>query len=358
MKLRRLATAVLLCAPAIAASEELQHELLVFGSAEITRTSDVEVPSADVSDEIIAGDVLFSLQRGRLRLFGEYLLSNREAELERFQIGWEPSEDLIVWLGRFHQPSSVWNHEYHHGQFLQTSITRPAIEEFEDTGGVIPQHFFGLLTESSWRLARGGALHTAFGGGIAPVLTPDGLAPFDVLSPHTREHQLGFQARAAFLPRELEDTGVGLLIGHNEINWLGEPPPQFADISHVDQMVIGAYASYARESWKVYGTLYHVSATLKDAVDRSSDETFAVGYVQAERQLPRHLELFARHEDSRDVNDSGYLRLFRNFVVSRTSVGLRWEFTRRHALTLQFSDSHTLVDDYREFRLQWSAALL
>ena len=80
----------------------------------------------------------------------------------------------------------------------------------------------------------------AMGGGIAPVLTPEGLEPLDLLTLDTRRHKLGFQARIAWLPDELEDSGVGLLFAHNEIAWRGPadaPPPGF---DHVDQSVIGA----------------------------------------------------------------------------------------------------------------------
>ena len=63
-----------------------------------------------------------------LRLFGEYLVSSVEHDLERFQIGYELVPDTLIWAGRFHQPASAWNVEHHHGRYLQTSITRPAVE--------------------------------------------------------------------------------------------------------------------------------------------------------------------------------------------------------------------------------------
>ena len=89
-------------------------------------------PTPRSTTRSLQADALLSLQKGPFKLFGEYLLSDHEGDLERFQLGWQLSGDTVIWIGRFHQPTSVWNHDHHHGQYLQTSITRPAIDEWED----------------------------------------------------------------------------------------------------------------------------------------------------------------------------------------------------------------------------------
>lgn len=339
------------------AAEPLPHELLVFGSGELTKTSDVDTP-VDIDEFRVAADILFSVQRGRLKLFGEYLLANHEQDLERFQVGWEPNEHSVIWLGRFHQASSVWNHQHHHGQFLQTSITRPAAEEWEDEGGVIPQHFVGLLSEAGWRVGARSGMRMAVGGGIAPVLTPEGLEAFDLLSPDTRRHKLGFQARIAWLPDELEENGIGLLFAHNEIatrSPASEPPPDF---DHVDQTVIGAYAKLESGDWKLHAAVYDIDAVLVRPGSDGSGEDFYTGYLQVERSLSHGLDAYARYEGTGSTENAEFLRLFPHFVTQRLLVGVRWQFARKHAFTLQTGNSHTSSDRYREFRLQWSAALL
>lgn len=340
------------------AADPLQHELLVFGSGELATTSGAELPT-DIDDVRIAADVLFSVERGGLKIFGEYLLANHEQDLERLQIGWEPNEQITLWFGRFHQASSVWNHQHHHGQFLQTSITRPATEDWEDDGGVIPQHFVGLLAESNWRVGRHSGLRTALGGGIAPVLTSDGLEPLDLLSPNLRRHKLGFQARIAWFPDELEDTGVGVLFAHNEIAWRGSSDvPAPLGFDHFDQSVVGVYGNLETGSWKMRAAAYRVQAGVDVANETGGVNNFVTGYVQLERALPQGVEAFIRHEDSAAAGSAVYLTLFPHFVAQRSSIGARWQFARNHALSLQADDTHTLSDHYREFRLQWSAALL
>lgn len=348
------APVLLFLACSAAGATDIQHELLVFGSAEAARAQGIDLDETHIDAEKIAADILFSLQRDSFKVFGEYLLTNHESDLERFQVGWEPSERSIIWIGRFHQASSVWNHEHHHGQFLQTSITRPASEEWEDEGGIIPQHFVGALWESSW--SRG--LRTAFGGGIAPVLTDEGLEAFDLLKPNLSRHKFGAQARLSWHPKELEETGVGLLYAHNEIGWRGPTPSPVSTFDHVDQNVIGIYARYDESNWKLQAAAYRVTAWFDGSNVDASRQKFLVGYAQVERDLSSGMALYLRHENTDDPDNSSYLRLFPEFVNRRTTVGARWQFARSHALTLEASESRQRSQDYKEFRLQWSAALL
>ncbi len=357
MNIRSWMVAALVLAPALASAQQAQHELLVFPSVQVVRPSGLAAANEDLDDELFSADVLLSLQEGRFRLFGEYLLTNHESDLERLQLGWEASEDTTLWLGRFHQASSVWNHEHHHGQFLQTSITRPVIENWEDDGGIIPQHFLGVLVESNWHLGGGKGLSTAIGGGLAPLLTHDGLEPFDFIHPDTSKHQLGFQARVSFLPDELGESAAGLLIAHNEINWEDVPPPQFAAVTHVDQTVVGAFGHLMSEPWMLSAVLYYVKAEMVGASSSSGKDDFFTGYVQAEHDLRQDVTFFARFEDTSNPDDVPYLSLFPDFVTQRAAIGVRWAIARRHAVSLEISDSQTTSDHFEEFRLQWSAAL-
>jgi hypothetical protein len=190
------------------------------------------------------------------------------------------------------------------------------------------------------------------------VLTPAGLEPLDLLDPNMHRRKLGFQARLAWFPDELEDASVGLLFAHNELAWRGPRSPLNESFDHVDQTVVGLYANLGAGNWKMQGAAYRIESDLGENGGSATRNNFVAGYVQIERSLPRGLEVFLRHEDSADTEQAGYLRLFPNFVTWRTSIGARWQFAREHALSIQVGDSHTMFDRYREFRLQWSAALL
>jgi hypothetical protein len=297
-----------------------------------------------------------TLQQGPIKLFSEFLLSDHEGDLERLQLGWQMSNDTILWIGRFHQPASVWNHDHHHGQYLQTSISRPAIDEWEDIRGVLPQHFTGALLESGASVFNTWRLRVALGGGIAPQITPHGLEPFDLLHPDSNRHQMGFQARASLHPGEFTETGVGILLANDDLTAVEFESSALPALDHVTLKLYGVFATYAAASWKVTATLYD-AATRLFYTTYAKEDSFAVGYVQAEYRLAHDLTGFARWEDSGEARASPYLRLFEQVARSRHVAGLRWDFGGRQALTLQFTRSHTLDGHYSDLRVQWSAAL-
>lgn len=355
MALARSIMVGLLLASVAAHARDVQHELLVFGSGELVSLSNREMREADINRDKVSADILFSLQSSSLQLFGEYLVSNHEADLERFQLGWQPTADTTVWLGRFHQPGSAWNHDHHHGQFLQTSVTRPAIDNWEDDGGILPQHFTGALVESGWHLRGDSAIHAALGAGIAPIITEDGLEAYDLLKPNGPPHRLGFQARIGFLPDEFEDTGVGIAAARAE---LAAHPQTASGLDHAELTLIGVYGSGDPWCCKLSGAAYYVSSRLVGALEPAVSDHFFIGYLQIEKSLPKQVVLFARHEDASRASQAKYLDLFPDFAATRSIAGIRWEFAGRQALTLQGAKSHTVTGvSYHDVRVQWSAAL-
>jgi len=67
------------------------------------------------------------------------------AEVERMSIRFDHSDKLKVSFGRYHTPINYWNTAFHHGQWLQTTITRPEMIQFG--GRFLPVHFVGALVE-------------------------------------------------------------------------------------------------------------------------------------------------------------------------------------------------------------------
>ena len=343
-----------LCAP-LARGDPLQHEFLLLPSAQAVGTFDRQSPETQLYDQVLQADALLTLQKGPFKLFGEYLLSDHEGDLERFQLGWQLSSDTIIWVGRYHQPTSVWNHDHHHGQYLQTSITRPDIDEWEDLRGVLPQHFTGALMESSRAVFGDWRLRTAVAGGIAPKINGKALEPFDLIHPDGGR-RMGFQARASLHPGEFTETGVGLLVADDQLAMEGQRAPASIGLDHVDLRLYGVFGAYAGDAWKVTATLYYADAHLYYTGSMIAD-SFGVGYVEAERHFSNELTGFLRYEEAAGVGNSTYLRLFEQFARTRYVGGVRWDFTDRQALTLQLTDSHVINGHYADVRLQWSAAL-
>src|ERR1700684_278826 len=153
---------------AIAQHEHSSSEFEVFVAAEGLAGHGQPHPRED--DPWVDADVIFGLTHEQFHVFGEYFITPEEHDLERFQLGYEVIPDTVLWLGRFHQPASAWDTEHHHGRYLQTAITRPAIENWEDEEGLIPQHIPGALVESRRPLGPDSGLQIDGGVGAGPAV--------------------------------------------------------------------------------------------------------------------------------------------------------------------------------------------
>ena len=302
-----------------------------------------------------AGDLVFAGNRGRWRALGEYHFGPGESDMERFQVGFEPVPDTLLWFGRFHQPGSAWNNEFHHGQHLQTTITRPAIEVWEDEEGFVPQHLTGALFESRRPVGPVAGLQVSVAVAYGSVIDADGLSPVDLLRSNPGSHRLSQSARISFLPQYLGSSSVGLLFGHHRTPVFDPVLGAMLDAQLVDLHVYGAYFNHDHEPWRAIGAAYYIAVDLQNAAAERR-EHFTSGYVQVERQLPHGLTVYARHENSTNANTSRYVNMHRDdFVAHGTLGGLRWEFHHHQALTLELARRTTIQSTETMPRLQWSS---
>lgn len=332
--------------------------LLFFLSAEGHHFSGPDPSNNSLNEDAWASsDIVFTVSHDRFRLFGEYLVSSREHDLERLQLGYEPVADTVVWVGRFHQPASAWNTEHHHGRYLQTAITRPSVELWEDEGGILPQHLTGVLVDSRLPLGENSGLLFSLGGGLGSLIEQDGLAPFDVLSPYSKGRRASWTGRLAYLPEMLgSTTQFGLLAGRHHLPVVDTGVANTLNANLVQQEIIGAFATLHEDPWRVAATVYDVHVDLQGA-GVSSKESFTAGYVQVERLLPRGFTVYGRGESSSRAGSSRYIAAnHQGFELRRATAGLKWDFRTRQALTAELARGTTLEARRYEFRVQWSAA--
>src|SRR6267154_2634522 len=83
------------------------------------------------------------------------------AEVERMILRFDRSDRFKMSFGRYHTPINWWNTAFHHGQWLQTTITRPEMIQFG--GKLLPVHFVGALVEGS---APTGGLNLHYQAGV------------------------------------------------------------------------------------------------------------------------------------------------------------------------------------------------
>ncbi len=312
------------------------------------------------ADPWIDADLVFGATAHRFRVFGEYYVTPDERDLERFQMGFEFVPETVLWLGRFHQPASAWNTEHHHGQYLQTDITRPYIERWEDEHGIIPQHIIGALFESRQPFGKDGAIQISSGVGAAPVLSDQQLDAFSLIGSNPGRHRLSVTGRLAYLPHYTGASSLGLLFGHDDLSVSSARTLASLNSNNLKLSIYGAYSDWTAEPWRIVAAGYYVDVSLMQI---SQHESFTSGYLQFERQLPRRFTVFGRLECSARLQESRYVALFNDadgdieIALRRQALGLRWDFTRRQALTFEISHIVSLSQKSNELRAQWSAAI-
>lgn len=335
------------------ARPEGQKELLFFLSAGPTYHDTTPDDGLERYEFFLDADVLFGYVNDRFRLLGEYIASTHETELERFQLGWQLEAESIGWIGRFHSPSRYWNVAYHHGQYLQTSISRPLIEQFEDDGGVLPTHVSGLLLQTAYPVENTADFQLAFSFGAAPVIDRNQLRPFDLLDPRSG-NRAAADIRLAYLPDALGENQAGLLLGWSDLEVDGSGIAEQQGLRYVEQYTIGAYLDWRWQDWRIISSVTPVINRLKRET-RNRTDRFLSAYLQTEYTFDVDWTLFGRLEETTDNNSSDYLELFPNSVSDRQLLGLRFDFDTNQALTFEASHAETQSDDFEQVLLQWSA---
>jgi hypothetical protein len=312
------------------------------------------------ADPWIDADLVLGVTEHKFRVFGEFYVTPDERDLERFQMGFEFVPETVLWLGRFHQTASAWNTEHHHGQYLQTDITRPYIERWEDEHGIIPQHITGALFESRQSIGNDGAIQISGGVGASPALTNHELDPIDLIGSNPGRHRLSVTGRLAYLPEYVGASSAGFLFGHDDLSLSGDSVLAPLNANEAKLSIYGAYVDWIKEPWRIVAANYYVNVVLAPT---TRNESFISGYLQVERQLPRQFTVFGRLEDSSRMQESRYVRSFDDadgdleIALRRQAIGVRWDYTRRQALTLEVSHIVSLSQDSKELRVQWSAAI-
>ena len=343
-----------------AARAESQHDVLAFLSIEGFDMFSASDPELEKFDVRATADLLYTYNSDRFRFLAEYIWSDTESEMERMQAAWVVDDKTTLWFGRFHTISNYWTTEFHHGQFMQTSISRPGLEEWEDESGPMPSHVTGAWLEHVFSLQDQSALNLGLSAGVAPKFESQELLPFDVLDPASG-HDLAVSARLVYRPDILSSNQVGLTMSHNDIAVVSESDPQLFDLDSVTQKTVGLFANWDWQNWRFASNFVYFDVDLNYQSGDVDDE-FLLGYVQAEYQVNDDWTVFGRTEFGDGEDGSTYLRLLPAVVAHRQMLGVRWDFADSHSLTLEIADTSRQGDDFehdhfKEIRFQWSAVL-
>jgi hypothetical protein len=361
--IRRLAVALLLGAlvspgARLQAAQALDSNLLVFPS--VQGSQHFGTGESGLHGEGTA-DFLYTLIRGPLRFLGEAEFSTEHAELDRLQLGWRLSSDSYIWLGKFHEPSSSWNFERDHGQYLQTAISTPAIEtpgsdRWGEGSGVVPENVTGILLDSTRPLSESAAVQFSLGLGIVP--NPEyGNAAYWTDPISSGRHHVGWTARLTFLPDHPRNGGIGLLASRYRLDTSELEEEGSLDARSIDQETYGIYDDSDWGPWSLHATFYRIDFRLRES-EHPRTQHINAAYVQLERRLAASFTAYTRVENASNVSEAEYIRaLHDHFESRRLLAGWRWDFARHQACTAELAHGWSSAGRMYTIRLQWSAVI-
>ena len=324
-------------------------EFIVFPTVNIESRSSLN-DSNQKNTEPVA-DFFYANDYGNQRLLIEALAEpeddESELDLERLQYGWILSPETDIWIGRFHNPLGFWNTHFHHGSYLETSASRPAIMHFEDDNGILPMHISGLQINGPLDIENGG-FHYSIGVGAGPEIINNKLKAVKILDPGEGRHELGGTIRLTYQPNDDDmSTQFGGVAAYTPI------PGDNITTGDIKQTVISVYGVWDINSIHNLGSIFHII----NKFDNSDDDSFTTAYIQSEYTWHPDWTTYGRIETSSDVHNDTYLSLFPQSITQRQLVGIRHELKKSQALKLEISSAHTHNENYDELHIQWSAAI-
>ena len=321
----------------------------VYRDQEIALGAEHDLPEDRTTPTV---DFFYSRDFQRLRLLGEFFVSSAEdrgSHFERLQLGWQLREDGVAWAGRFHNPLGYWNTQYHHGNYLETSITRPGIAAYEHDGGVLPMHLVGLLWQGG--LKKGEQRYGLdLAVGLAPQLRGETLHALDILDLQN-DHESAATLRLSYQPLEDGPEQYGLFLARGTLFSRA--------LQDVEQNIAGLYGHWEgrlrRHDLRLLGALFQVATD--PGLAGLPSRRFSSAYLQLEAPFARRWTLFLRAEDNYGDRDVAYLDALPAYVRARQLGGLRFEFSERQALKLEVSHARYLERSSDQVRIQWSAVI-
>lgn len=297
------------------------------------------------SQVIPAINVFYTADYQQFRFLGEWLVSTKTHNLERFQLGLHLGESSL-WLGRFHNPIGYWNMQFHHGAFLQSTISRPGIMAFETAGGVIPNHLTGFLWEGIHEFGEAGLYYT-IGAGAGPQLNK-GLEAVNLVEPGG-SHRPAASFRLGYQPISYGMDEFGVSGAYTQIH-----SDEIA-IKNVNQWVATAYASKHFKTFHLLSEVVYAHNSLDSPQGIKSHGDFVNAYGQLEWDFQPDWTLIGRVEGTFGGRQDPYLAAFPKYVEDRFLGGMRYKVNHNMAVKLELSQEHLRNERFGQVMFQWSA---
>ena len=239
-------------------------------------------------------------------------------EVERLIIRYDVNDYFKVSFGRYHTPINYWNTAFHHGQWLQTTISRPEMTQFG--GSFIPVHFVGMLVEGA--VPAGGLnlnYNLGLGNGRGQVISRSG----DIGDINNNRAWL---VNAFIKPNRLYGLQVGGSVYRDLINPLGGAAAR--------EWIQSAHIAWLKETPELIAEFANVSHQPVDGGPPAHSQAF---YVQTAYRLPGDARLwkpYYRFEYMHVPQSDAIFRTVPSFSAS--TVGMRYDISSFAAFKMEY----------------------
>lgn len=240
-------------------------------------------------------------------------------DLERLMVTYDHSDAFKLSIGRFHSGIGYYNTAFHHSAWLQTTLGRPRLFEFEDSGGILPVHNVGLSATGLLPSGKWGLHYIAeFGNGQTSHNTIDQTVQNVIDENNGKSTNLAFYLK----PQFLSGFQTGFSWYHDQLTPTGLDKLK-EDIFAVHAVYVTTNFEFLNEGIllqrhdEVTGTDYHTPAF----------------YTQISRQWGKYRPYF-RYQYINAPNHEpviGDVKLY-----AGPSAGLRWDASTFLAFKMQY----------------------
>jgi hypothetical protein len=245
-------------------------------------------------------------------------------EIERLMFSWTPSDYLNVDVGRYHTHVGYYNTEYHHGTWFQVATNRPFIDEFEDSGGIIPSHsvgmsFFGKMPGVSDKLGMEYFAEWGNGHQYQSPTSSDSVVANVLDDNNYKAFNLAFIVR----PESIAGLEMGAGFYHDSLSLAG--------VKTTEELFYHAHAAYTNADWELMAEGYAINHT------HSGLNAWSYAYFGQISRKYGAFTPYARFTYFDGSNaDPFYALQDQTGRHYGPSAGVRWDFTTYAALKLQY----------------------
>lgn len=251
-------------------------------------------------------------------------------EWQRVSLRYALSDHFNITIGRMHTALGFWNHAYHHGSWLQTTIFRPEIYRFEYNNGLLPVHTIGI------EFSGAQAFHPVDVEYRLGVV--NGRAK-DIQSVHNFNDENDSKAVSALVnvkPHLFEGLQIGANVYIDRIppnpNPAGGAPVRN---DQIDERIVGGHLVYLEQGVELLGEIFKIYH-----YDRASGNDFGtVGYyVQGGYKIEKWTPYYRFDFINLAEGDPFFIPLQTD--ISKHTLGARWDILTWNALKLEYGRIH------------------